>query len=170
VKPPRYPLQAVVDQRDRAKEQAKTALADAVRAVTEAEELLRRKEAAREALVAEREAFRAHLYDPDPATGLLSMPLVEKRTEGVRFLGEKIEQAARAVVTQKEALARAEALVEERRQQLVEADRELKAVEKHQETWLAEWKREAAKKEQRQSEEMVLARYAAESGGDERPE
>jgi flagellar biosynthesis chaperone FliJ len=169
VKPPRYALQAVVDQREIGKEQAKTALADAVRAVADAEELLRGKEAAREKLVAERDHLRDHIYDPDPA-GLLSMPLVEKRTAGVRYLGEKVEEASRAVEDQKQAVARAQALVEERRGRLVEADRELKAVEKHKETWLQEWKREAARKEQRQSEEMVLARYAAENAGDERPE
>ncbi len=41
-------------------------------------------------------------------------------------------------------------------------------MEKHREGWLEEWKREATRKEQRQAEEVVTARYAAErSGADE---
>jgi hypothetical protein len=41
-------------------------------------------------------------------------------------------------------------------------------VEKHYENWLADWKRETARQEQRQSEEITLARYARETSGGER--
>jgi len=165
MKPPRYPLQAVRDQREALKEGAKRALAAAVQAAAREAEILIEKERARDALLRERAERALHLYDPD-AAGLLPISLIEKRTEGLRFLDGRIDEARQAVEAQKQAKQRAEAEVENRRGALVEADRELKVVEKHHETWLADWKREAGRKEQRQSEEITLARYAAETGGD----
>jgi len=166
VKPPRYPLQAALQQREAAKEDSKRALAEAIQALDREEARLREREAAREALRADREERRRHLYDPDEK-GLLSIPTIERRTEGIRYLEGKIEEAGRAIAAQKQAVARAEARVEASRAGLVEADKALKAVEKHHESWLADWQKEIARKEQRQSEEVVLARFVAETG-DER--
>jgi flagellar export protein FliJ len=160
VKPPRYPLQAVLQQREAAKDEAKRALAEAIRALDREEALLREKEAAREALRADREERSRHVYDPDER-GMLSIPTIEKRTQGIRYLEGKIEEAGRAIAAQKEAVARAEGEVEARRAALVEADKALKAVEKHHESWLADWQKEMGRKEQRQSEEVVIARYVA---------
>lgn len=160
MKPPRYPLQAVLEQRGAAKEQAKRALAEAIQALGREEALLREKEAAREALRADREERSRHVYDPDE-NGMLSIPTVEKRAQGIRYLEGKIEEVGRAIAAQKEAVARAEAEVEARRAGLVEADKALKAVEKHHEGWLADWRKEIARREQRQSEEVVLARFVA---------
>jgi len=161
VKPPRYPLQAVIDQREALKENAKRALATAIAAAAQEAEALKQKEAALEAARREREDFARHLYDPDER-GLLEMPTIEKRTAGLRFLEERAREAFRAVEEQRTVLERAEHAVDSRRNDLVEADRELKVVEKHHETWLEDWKRETTRKEQRQSEELTLARYARE--------
>jgi flagellar export protein FliJ len=95
------------------------------------------------------------------------MPTIQKRTDGLRFLEERAREAFRAIEMQKEVLDRAEREVDARRNGLVEADRELKVVEKHHENWLADWKREHARQEQRQSEEITLARYAREDRGSE---
>ena len=167
MKPPRYPLQAVVDQREALKEEAKRALAAAVQAAAREAQILREKEEAHAALVRDRETYSRHLYDPD-ASGTLPIPVIEKRTEGLRFLEERAREAFRSVEEQQKVLDRAERDVEQRRGALVEADRELKAVEKHHENWLADWKRETARQEQRQSEEITLARYARETSGGER--
>lgn len=166
MKPPRYPLQAVVDQREALKEDAKRALAAAIESAAWEAEALKQKEAALETARREREEFARHLYDPDER-GLLEMPTIEKRTEGLRFLDQRAREAFRTVELQKEALDRAEQEVESRRNALVEADRELKVVEKHHESWLVEWKKESARQEQRQSEEITLARYAREDRGSE---
>ncbi len=166
MKPPRYPLQAVVDQREALKEEAKRALAAAIQAAAREAEVLREKEEAHSVLIGDREEYARHLYDPDEQ-GMLPIPLIEKRTEGLRFLDGQVEEAFRAVEEQKEALDRTERELEARRTALVEADRELKVVEKHHESWLADWKRESARQEQRQSEEITLARFAREDRGTE---
>lgn len=167
MKPPRYPLQAVVDQREALKEEAKRALATAIQAVGRETEVLREKEERRTAAQNDRDEHARHLYDPDES-GTLPIPLIEKRTEGLRFLEARAGEAFRAVEEQQKVLDRAEREVEARRASLVEADRELKVVDKHHENWLAEWKRETARQEQRQSEEITLARYARETAGGKR--
>jgi flagellar export protein FliJ len=159
---PRYPLQAALDLRERAKEDARRALGDALRAVSEEQRRLADRERERAELVAARDERSLRLYDVDEA-GMLSMPLIEKRRDGLRYLDMRIEEAGAAVDAQREAVARAEAHVEERRGELLEADKALRAVEKHREDWLLNWKRETARKDQRQSEEIVLARFAAET-------
>jgi len=163
VKPPRYPLAAALAQREAAKETRARALAEAVLAVEREKAALRAREQARTHLEEDRAARAAHLYDAEPS-GMLSMPQVERRREDLRNLDGRIEQARREVEEQKEILARAEAVAEAARAALVEADRELRAVEKHHEAWLEDWKKEMARAEQREAEEVVLARYAAEAG------
>lgn len=163
MKPPRYPLAAALAQRKAAKETRARALAEAVLAVEREKAALRAREQARTRLEEDRAARAAHLYDAEPS-GMLSMPRVERRREDLRNLDGRIEQAGREVEEQKEVLARAEAAAEAARAALVEADRELRAVEKHHEAWLEDWKKEMARAEQREAEEVVLARYAAEAG------
>jgi flagellar export protein FliJ len=163
VKPPAYPLRAALEQRESARKQARLDLAASLRAAEGAKLALEEKERERESLVADGEERRGQLYEPD-AGGLLSMPIVTRRTEALHYVERRIAEG-------RQALARAEGAVETSRQRLVEADRQLKAVEKHREGWLTEWRRATARKEQRQAEEVVTARYAAEraagEGGEE---
>jgi flagellar biosynthesis chaperone FliJ len=170
VKPPAYRLRAALEQRAAARKQARLDLAASLRAAEQAKLALDEKERERDSLVADGEERRGGLYEPD-AGGLLSMPLVTRRTEALHYVERRIEEATHAAEERRQALARAEGAVEASRQRLVEADRQLKAVEKHREGWLAEWRRATARKEQRQAEEVVTARYAAEraagEGGEE---
>ncbi len=158
--PPRYPLAAVLEQRGALREQARRALAEALGALAERERELAGAQAAREALRAEIEDLGRHLYDPDEA-GLLPIPLIERRTEGLKNVEERLRHAERTVDDRRRAVAGAEAEVAGCRERLLEADRDLKAAEKHHEAWRAEWLRERARREQRQSEEVTLARFAA---------
>ena len=169
MKPPDYPLQAALDQREAAKQEARRRLAESLREAGRVERVLRQKEAQRDALLADAEQRRGRLYEPDEE-GTLSMPHVKRRTEALRYVEGQVDDATREVEEQKEALAQAEAEVEKRRGALVEADTELRAVEKHHDGWMEDWKREAARKEQRQAEEVVTARYAAERSGAEEGE
>jgi flagellar biosynthesis chaperone FliJ len=158
----RYPLAAALELRERAKEDARRALGDALRAIEVEQRKLAEREQERELLVADREDRNSRLYDVDES-GMLSVPLIEKRRDALRYLDARIEEAAKAIDAQREAVKAAEARAEERRTELVEADQGLRAVEKHREDWLEERKKEAARKDQRQAEEIVLARYAAET-------
>jgi hypothetical protein len=141
-------------------------LAEAIGALSERERELAEAEAAREALRAEAVERGRHLYDPDEA-GLLPIPLVERRTEGLKNVEERLRGADRTVDDRARAVTQAEAEVGGCRERLLEADRDLKAAEKHHESWRAERLRERARKEQRQTEEATLARYAAEAGRDD---
>jgi flagellar export protein FliJ len=163
VKPPRYPLAAALEQRKAAKETQARALAEAVLAVEREKATLRAREQARLRLEEDRAARASHLYDPE-TSGMLSLPKVEQRRADLRNLDARIERAGAEVEAQKQVLSRAETAAEAARTALVEADRELRAVEKHHEAWLAEWKKERARAEQREAEEVVLARYAVEGG------
>jgi flagellar biosynthesis chaperone FliJ len=164
MKPPPYPLQAVLVQRQAAKDGARHRLAEALREVARAEEALQERRKARDAHRADAEERRSTLYEPD-AGGSLSMPAVNQRTEALRYVEDQVNQASRAVEEQEQVLARAESTVSECRGALLDADRELRVVEKNHEAWLEEWKREAARSEQREAEEVVTARYAAERSG-----
>ncbi len=159
--PSRYPLAAVLEQRNALREQARRALAEALHALGERERELAESEAAREALRAEVEELTKHLYDPDEA-GLLPIPLVERRTEGLRNVEGSLRAVEQVVEQRRQAVAEAQAEAGRCRERLVEADRDLKAAEKHHEAWRAERVRERARKDQRQSEEVTLARYATE--------
>ncbi len=160
--PSRYPLAAVLEQRGALREQARRALAEALHALGERERELAAAEAARDALRAEVEGLRRHLYDPDEA-GLLPIPLVERRTEGLKNVEDSLRQAEQAVEERRRAVTEAQAEAGGCRERLLEADRDLKAAEKHHEAWRAERLRERARKDQRQSEEVTLARFAAEA-------
>lgn len=164
--PTRYPLAAVLEQRSALREQARRALAEALHAQGERERELAEAEAAREALRAEVEDLTRHLYDPDDA-GLLPIPLVERRTEGLRNVESSLGQAEEAVEERRRSVAEAEAEAGRRRETLVEADRDLKAAEKHHEAWRAERRRERVRKDQRQSEEVTLARFAADAANED---
>jgi flagellar biosynthesis chaperone FliJ len=162
VSPSRYPLAAVLEQRGALREQARRALAEALRSLAERERELAAAETARDALRGEIEELTRHLYDPDEA-GLLPIPLIERRTEGLRNVEESLRKAEQTVDERRRAVAEAQAEAGACRERLVEADRDLKAAEKHHEAWRAERLRERARKDQRQSEEVTLARFAAEA-------
>lgn len=164
--PSRYPLAAVLEQRGALREQARRALAEAISVLGERERELAEAETARGALRSETEELCRHVYDPDEA-GLLPIPLIERRTEGLKNVEERLRGAEQAVEDRRRAAADAETEVGHCRERLLEADRDLKAAEKHHEAWRAERLRERARKEQRQSEEVTLARFAAEAAGDD---
>lgn len=160
--PSRYPLAAVLEQRGALREQARRALAEALGSLAERERELAAAETARDALRGEIEELTRHLYDPDEA-GLLPIPLIERRTEGLKNVEESLRKAEQTVDARRRAVAEGQAEAGACRERLVEADRDLKAAEKHHEAWRAERLRERARKDQRQSEEVTLARFAAEA-------
>lgn len=162
----RYPLTALLEQRRALREQARRALAEALGRLTEREREHSAAEAARAALASERDGLAAHLYDPD-AAGLLQVALVERRAAELQNVEERGRQAERTAEAARAAVAAAEAEHAVSRQALVEADRELKSAEKHHEAWRAEERKQSARKDERQGEEVSLARFVAEAGTDE---
>ena len=155
---PKYPLQTILDQRNRAKEDAKKNFATSIQALDAEPQRLSQLESEKDAMIASRADWQLPLYDTDEK-GLLSVPLVDARRNGIQHLTYQIEEKAKNLVLQEKAVKTAEQVVESRKTALVEADKELKAIEKHHENWLADVKKEAAKKEQKLGEEIALARF-----------
>jgi flagellar biosynthesis chaperone FliJ len=166
VKPPPYPLQAVLDLRGASRAEAQLRLAEAIRALGACEAELAAAESKRAGLAAECADHARRLYEPGEA-GHLEVALIERRHDALQNLEGQERDAGRAVGAAREATLRAEEQVAEARERLVEADRELQATEKHHQAWLDEWRREQTRREQRQSEEVTLARYAAGRASDE---
>lgn len=162
----RYPLAALLEQRGALREQARRAVADALGRLGDRERERDAAKAARSALAAEHLELAGHLYDPDEA-GLLPIGLVEQRNAALSNVEERLRQAERQAEASQKAVAAAEAEVAARRQDLVAADRELQAAQKHHARWSAERQRERVRREERQSEEVTLARIATEAASDE---
>jgi hypothetical protein len=162
----RYPLAALVTQRLALRDAARQSVAEALRLVAEREHALAAAESARAELARELGELAAHLYDADDS-GLLQVALVERRSAELHNVEERQRQAEGVAEASRAAVAAAEAELARRREHLVETDRDLQLAEKHQEAWRAERRRERARKDERQGEEVTLARFVAEAGEDE---
>ena len=167
--PQRYPLAALLEQRGALREQARRAVAFALGRLADRERERAAAQEARSALAAEQLDRAGHLYDP-VENGLLPIGLVERRNAALRNVEERLLQAERQAEAGQKAVAGAEAEVAARRQDLLAADRELQAAQKHHDKWSAERQRERVRKEERQSEEVTLARIVTEAGSDEATE
>ena len=150
---PQYRLQALLDIRTQAEEAAKDAFSAAVKAcekekqtLSEMVKGLERKKAERKAKV---QAFLVEVTAKGGGIGgFQQMNRFEDRLKDEEAqLGLEIER-------QKEAVAQAEKLVEQRRQEMAEAAKEKKAIEKHRDSWKAEVRKELMKKEELNQEEI----------------
>jgi hypothetical protein len=157
---PPYRMQALLEIRGRAKEAAEQAFADAQRAVVaarqkqkELEEDLVRRRAERKARV---DAYlKEILARGTGAGGLVQMNRFEQRL--------KDEEAALQleIDAQKERVRQAEQFAEQKRAEMAEAAKELKAIEKHKEAWAKQVKEERDKREELVQEEIGSALHLA---------
>lgn len=153
-----YRLQTLLEIRQRAEEAAKEAFSRAMQVLAQAKEELRRLE---EDLVrrkrerkAKAEAFLAEVMAKGAeAGGLALMNRFEER------LKDEEAQVALEIERQKEVVKAAEAEVEQRRFEMAEAAKELKAIEKHKETWTKELKHERDMREEANQEEIGNALF-----------
>lgn len=150
---PPYRLQTLLEIRARAKEAAEQAFAQAMQELAqerrkqqEMEEDLERRKAER------KEKVLAYLQEVMKkgvgAGGLNMMNRFEER------LKDEEAQLALEIERQKEAVKAAEQLVEQRRFEMAEAAKELKAIEKHKETWQTQVKKEREAREELSQEEI----------------
>jgi hypothetical protein len=147
VKLPRYPLQVVFDQRQRAQDEAQQAVAERLAELARAEAERERARLARESAEAAAHEARSRLYDPDP-DGRFDVHLVEERKIGLRFRDQEVGAAREAETAAAAGVTQAAAAVEAAREALAEAARERMAIEKHRETWSLEVRAELARKEE----------------------
>jgi flagellar export protein FliJ len=150
---PPYRLQVLVEMRERAKEQAEQAFSDAIKALEKEKKELQRLMEDLERRKRERKAKVAAYLQEVMAkgagiNGLNMMGRYENR------LKDEEAQVALDIERQKEAIKVAEKLVEQRRREMAEAAMELKAIEKHKETWQKQIRAERQAREELNQEEI----------------
>ncbi len=157
---PPYRLQALQDIRSRAKEEAEQAFSAAVDALKKEkvelqrliDELERRKRERKEKVAAYLKEVMAK------GAGINGMNMMSRFEERLK---DEEAQVALDVERQREAVKVAEKLVEQRRQAMADATMELKAIEKHRETWQKQVKYERQQREELNQEEIGNALFLA---------
>ena len=150
---PPYRLQVLLEMRERAKEEAEQAFSDAVKALEKEkaeqkrleEDLAKRKAERKQKVLAHMQQV---MSKGAGVTGLTNMNRYEDR------LKDEEAQVALEIERQKEAVKVAERLVEQKRREMAEAAKELKAIEKHKETWQKQIRAERQAKEELNQEEI----------------
>ncbi|MFQ3590565.1 MAG: flagellar FliJ family protein, partial [Chloracidobacterium sp.] len=143
--------------REQAKQDAAHRLADARQALADAEAELARRMAAVDACRARQAEADAKLLAA-LRSGSSAQALLAHRT----FLADLREEEARlraAVEQQQAAIQRAEDAVEAALQGLIEASKEVQAIEKHKENWRAARKSDEERRENKANDEFGTARH-----------
>ncbi|WP_164014949.1 flagellar assembly protein FliH [Pyxidicoccus trucidator] len=157
---PPYRLQVLQDMRARAKEEAEQAFAASVEALKKEkvelqrliDELERRKRERKEKVAA---YLKEVMAKGAGINGMNMMSRFEQR------LKDEEAQVALEVERQREAVKVAERVMEQRRQAMADATMELKAIEKHKETWQKQVKHERQQREELSQEEIGNALFLA---------
>jgi hypothetical protein len=150
---PPYRLQALLDIRTKAEDEAKEAFSAAVKAAEKEKKQLVTMQQQLERMKVERKAkVQAFLEEMTKKGGGISgfqqMGRFEQR------LKDEEAQFALDVEWQKEVVVQAEKLVEQRRAEMAEAAKEKKAIEKNKEAWVKQVRAERMAKEEMNQEEI----------------
>ncbi|MGV3625870.1 MAG: flagellar assembly protein FliH [Archangium sp.] len=150
---PPYRLQALLDIRTKAEDDAKEAFSQAVKAAEKEKKQLVTLQQTLERMKVERKAkVQAFLQEMTARGGGISGFQQMGRFEA-RLKDEEAQQALE-VERQKEAVVQAEKLVEQRREEMAEAAKEKKAIEKNKEAFLKQVRTERMQKEELNQEEI----------------
>lgn len=157
---PPYRLQALQDMRARAKEEAEQAFSAAIKALEKEKADLKKLEDDLERRKAERkQKVMAYLQEVmAKGAGINGMNMMSRFEQRLK---DEEAQVALEVERQKEVVKVAERTVEQKRREMAEAAKELKAIEKHRETWQKQIRAERAAKEELTQEEIGNALFLA---------
>ena len=150
---PPYRLQTLLEMRERAKEEAEQAFSAAIKALEKEKAELKRLEEELERRKAERkQKVMAYLNEVmAKGAGINGMNMMSRFEQRLK---DEEAQVALDIERQKEAVKVAERLVEQRRREMAEAAMELKAIEKHRETWQKQIRAERQAREELNQEEI----------------
>jgi flagellar export protein FliJ len=157
---PPYRLQTLLDMRARAKEEAEQAFSAAIKALEKEKAELKKLEDDLERRKAERkQKVMAYLQEVmAKGAGINGMNMMNRFEQRLK---DEEAQLALEVERQREVVKVAERTVEQRRRDMAEAAKELKAIEKHRETWQKQIRAERAAKEELTQEEIGNALFLA---------
>jgi flagellar export protein FliJ len=151
---PPYRLQTLIEMRERAKEEAEQAFSNSVKALAKEKEELQRLEQELVTRKAMRKQKVQEYLQQVMAKGVTGIGGFNQMNRYEERLKDEEAQLALEVERQKDAVITAEKLVEQRRREMAEAAKELKAIEKHKENWKKQLKEERDKREEMNQEEI----------------
>jgi len=157
---PPYRLQTLLEMRERAKEEAEQAFSAAIKALEKEKVELKRLEDDLEKRKAERkQKVMAYLNEVmAKGSGINGMNMMSRFEQRLK---DEEAQVALDIERQKETVKVAERFVEQKRREMAEAAKELKAIEKHKETWQKQVKAERQQREELTQEEIGSALFQA---------
>jgi len=165
---PAYRLQTLLEIRTKAEDQAKEAFSHAVKAAEQGKKKLADLKAGLERRKAERTAkVQAFLDEMTQKGGGITAYQQMKRFED--RLKDEEALAELEIEEQKEVLAEAEKVVEQRRAEMAEAAMAKKAIEKHKETWKKQVRFELQQREEMNQEEIGNALHLQRSRAANKP-
>ncbi len=157
---PPYRLQTLLEMRERAKEEAEQAFSAAIKELEKEKLALKQLEDELEKRKAERkQKVMAYLNEVmAKGSGINGMNMMSRFEQRLK---DEEAQVALDIERQKEAIKVAEKLVEQRRREMAEAAKELKAIEKHKENWKKQVRYERQQREEMTQEEIGSALFQA---------
>lgn len=166
MKGPRYPLQTVLELRERERDAAQEELAERLRAVAAAEQELAERQS--EAATAHQLAAQAAAKIDQPPTDGSSLDVreISRRREEAGWFAREAEQADRRVVVAEGGLGAAHRAVEAGRAILIERAQALTAIETHRDKWTEENRRELERREESLMQEIAISAWVRASGED----
>ncbi|MBI5508836.1 MAG: hypothetical protein HY903_08795 [Deltaproteobacteria bacterium] len=151
---PEYRLAALLKIRERKKEAAEHYLAECMKKLKAEVDRLKQMEEELERMIARRKA-KAREYAEKTMRGEMSAQDAVSANLFIDRLKELEEAQKNAIEGQKAVVAQREEDVKGARSDLVKAEQELKALEKHKEKWLEQVKKEAEAKQEEIQDEVA---------------
>jgi flagellar export protein FliJ len=155
---PKYRLQPVLDQKEKAKKDAEQALAEAHRRLREEEEKKRALEQEKENALRRIEEAREK-RDQKAMAGELTVQESQTYKQFIQGLHERRKELDIQIYKQTKAIERAADGVEKAKGELIQKAKEFEAMSKHKEQWLKQLEMEEQKKEQKLMEEIGMIQF-----------
>ena len=153
-KMPDYPLQTLYEMREKKKKAAEDAYAEATKYKVGEEKKLEEMHVELKRMIDSREAKRLE-YTARAAKGEYNVKEMQSNMRHLDRMKDKEGAYKLTIENQKDAVKAADAVVQEKKEAMLLATQEFKALEKHKEKWLAEVKRELAMKEEDNLEDIA---------------
>lgn len=158
MKLPPYRLQTLFDMREKAKKAAEDAYAEAQKEMQAEQARLDEMKAELAAKVEYREN-KANEYTAKAAAGELNIHTITSGHRHVERLKEEEAAYEVEIDKQRERLQEAEKVVEKKREEMVAANQEFKALEKHKEKWEKKIRREMMLKEEDAADDISQSMF-----------
>lgn len=150
---PTYRLQVLYDIKERKEKEAKDEWAAAQVRQREQEKLLQDYKVELERMIEDRKRRRED-YSLKLASGEMKITDQSSANRFIERLKEKEKEQEAKIESQRENVRNAEKETNKAREAYLLASQDLKALQKHKEKWQAEWKKEAAMKEEDNLDEI----------------